>query len=110
MINRSSAQTQGSAHENKNKKTIKYTLLDLLAVLIVGALGMTLWSITGTYPVEAVAQAALNSTDRVAETQDHWITFKPVDEVEEWLIFYPGGLVEPSAYAPVLHQIASTSA
>ncbi len=50
--------------------------------------------------------SALKSTDRVTVTQDKWITFTPTGEVEIGLIFYPGGLVEPTAYAPVLHQIA----
>jgi pimeloyl-ACP methyl ester carboxylesterase len=29
-----------------------------------------------------------------------------VEKAETGLIFYPGGLVEPTAYAPVLHEIA----
>ena len=90
----------------KLKKALKFTLVGLLAILIVGALGMTLWSVTGTYPAGPVAQAALESTSRVTVTQDQWIIFAPVESVEKGLIFYPGGLVEPTAYAPVLHQIA----
>jgi len=90
----------------KLKKGLKFTLLGLLAILMLGALGMTLWSVTGTYPAGPVAQAALESTSRVTVTQDKWIIFTPVESVEKGLVFYPGGLVEPTAYAPVLHQIA----
>ena len=50
--------------------------------------------------------SALDSTDRVTVTQGKSIAFTPVDKTETGLIFYPGGLVEPTAYAPVLRQIA----
>ena len=90
----------------KNKKALKFTLIGLLAIIIIGVLGMIIWSKTGTYPARGVALSALESTSRITVTQDKWITFTPVEKVETGLIFYPGGLVEPTAYAPVLHQIA----
>jgi hypothetical protein len=67
---------------------------------------MLVWVKTGTYLAGWVALSALESTDRVTITQDKWIVFTPVEETETGLIFYPGGLVEPTAYAPILHQIA----
>jgi len=67
---------------------------------------MLVWSRTGTYPARNVALSALESTDTVTITQGKWIVFTPVEETEIGLIFYPGGLVEPTAYAPILHQIA----
>ena len=90
----------------KIKKFLKFTLIGLSTILIIAVVGMIVWSKTGTYPARAVALSALESTDRVTITQDKWITFTPVEEVETGLIFYPGGLVEPTAYAPILHQIA----
>ena len=90
----------------KIKKIIKYTLIGLIAIIIIGVLGLLVWSKTGTYPARMVALSALESTDRVTITQDKWIVFEPVEETDTGLIFYPGGLVEPSAYAPILHQIA----
>ena len=53
-----------------------------------------------------VALSALESSDKVTITQDKFIVFTPLEATETGLIFYPGGLVEPSAYAPVLHKIA----
>ena len=88
------------------KKILKYALIGLITIIIIGVLGMLVWSKTGTYPARMVAWSALESTDRVTITQDKWIVFEPVEETETGLIFYPGGLVEPSAYAPILHQIA----
>jgi hypothetical protein len=90
----------------KTKKVLKYALIGLVGILIIGVLGMIVWSKTGTYPARMVALSALESTDRVTVAQEKWITFTPVEDVETGLIFYPGGLVEPTAYAPVLHLIA----
>ena len=90
----------------KTKKILKITIITLITILIVSVLGMLIWSKTGTYPARMTALSALEPTDRVTVTQEKWITFTPVEETNTGLIFYPGGLVEPTAYAPVLHQFA----
>jgi len=90
----------------KIKKILKFTLISLVTIIIIGVLGLLIWSKTGTYPARTVAVSALDSTERVTITQDKWITFTPVEKVEAGLIFYPGGLVEPTAYSPILLQIA----
>ena len=88
------------------RRIIKYTLIGILTVIVIGVLGVLVWSRTGTYPAGTIAMSALESTDRVTVTQDRWIVFEPDQETDTGLIFYPGGLVEPTAYAPILHQIA----
>lgn len=88
------------------KKVIKFTLITFVSILIIGVLGMLVWSKTGTYPARKVALSALESSDRIAITQDKLIVFTPVEETDTGVIFYPGGLVEPTAYAPILHKIA----
>ncbi len=90
----------------KINKAIKFLLLGLLTIIIIGFFGVLVWSKTGTHPARRVAISALESTNTVIITQDKWITFTPVEMVETGLIFYPGGLVEPTAYAPILHKIA----
>ena len=90
----------------KTKKAVKFILIGVLTILIIGILGMLVWSKTGTYPAREVALSALESTSRVTVTQDKWISFTPYEMGEIGLIFYPGGLVEPTAYAPILHKIA----
>ena len=91
----------------KAKKILKFLLIGLVVIITIGVFGIVIWSKTGTYPARSVALSALESTDRVTITQGKWITFTPVEEAETGLIFYPGGLVEPTAYAPILHQIAA---
>ena len=88
------------------KKIFQYTFIGIVIILVIGVLGVVVWSRTGTYPAREVAEAALQSTNRVTITQDRWIVFEPDQESEIGLIFYPGGLVEPTAYAPILHKIA----
>ncbi len=90
----------------KLNKTLKYILIGLASLLVITVLGLFIWSATGTYPARSVALSALESRDGVAVSQDDWITFTPTQETSTGLIFYPGGLVEPAAYAPVLHTIA----
>jgi dienelactone hydrolase len=91
----------------KFRKTVKYLGIGLAALLVVAVLGLFAWSKTSTYPARDVALTALESGEGVAVSQDQWITFTPEEGTDIGLIFYPGGLVEPAAYAPVLRQIAA---
>ena len=90
----------------KIKKIIKIIIISLIVLIIIGVVGMVIWSKTGTYPARMVALTALESSDEVIVTQDKYIEFKPIKETDTGLIFYPGGLVEPGAYAPILQKIA----
>jgi hypothetical protein len=87
-------------------RIIKFAIIGFVIIITIGVLGILVWAETGTYPAGTVALSALESTDNVIVAQDNWIVFTPVDLVETGLIFYPGGLVEPTAYAPVLQKIA----
>ena len=90
----------------KFKKILKITGIGLLAVLVLAVAGLFIWSATSTYPAGETALAALQSSPTVSVSQDGWIVFTPATEPENGIIFYPGGLVAPEAYAPVLRQIA----
>ena len=92
----------------KKNKIGKIIILGLSALLILLVAGMFIWSRTGTYPAKSVALSALESSDMVTVTQDEFIVFTPAEETQIGLVFYPGGLVEPAAYAPVLHGIAES--
>lgn len=90
----------------KVRRIIRLASIAFVAIVIIGVLGLVVWTRTGTYPARTVALSALESTDWIAITQDKWIAFTPVEKTETGLIFYPGGLVEPRAYAPILRKIA----
>ncbi|MBN2556997.1 MAG: alpha/beta hydrolase [Anaerolineales bacterium] len=88
------------------KKIFRVAAISLAAIVAVLIAGIVIWSKTGTYTAGGVALSGLDSTATASITQDRWIVFAPAMETETGIIFYPGGLVEPSAYAPVLHAIA----
>ena len=89
----------------KIKKLIQYVLIGIAIITVIGSVGLFVWSETTTYPARDVALTALESTDQVSVTLDKLIVFTPTEQTDTGLIFYPGGLVEPTAYAPILHQI-----
>ena len=90
----------------KIKKVIKFFTIILASTIVLGFLGLLVWSKTGTYPAREVALSALKSTDRGNRNTGQIHRVYPVEETDTGLIFYPGGLVEPAAYAPILHKIA----
>jgi len=87
-------------------KVIRFISVVLVSTIVIGILGLFVWSKFGTYPAKSVALSALKSTDHVSVRQDKYIVFDPVEDTNIGLIFYPGGLVEPVAYAPVIKRIA----
>ena len=96
--------------ENKRfklKKALRYLLLGLLVLLLAGAGGFIVWATNPAQP-EAVALAAMQTRDGVRfEDMDGWLVFEPLDsEPNSGLIFYPGGWVDPRAYAPHVRDIA----
>jgi len=90
----------------KMKKVLRIIAIGLIFIIVLGVLGMFIWSKTGTYPAKEIALSALKSTDGVTVRQEKKIEFIPAEATDTGLIFYPGGLVEPAAYAPILHEIA----
>ena len=65
-----------------------------------------LWLSNASYPAGEKALAALQSSSGVTVTaEDNMTVFMP-EEVAQGLIFYPGGFVEHTAYAPLLRSLA----
>jgi len=62
----------------------------------------------GAYSADAVAIKALESSKYVTvEETANYIAFEPAGEFyNKGIIFYPGGSVEPEAYAPLMHAVA----
>ena len=76
-------------------------------VLVVALLGFVAWAEIIPSPLPE-AWAALGSDGDVAVIQDRWIVFLPTDqEPRAGLILYPGGRVDPVAYAPMARSIAA---
>lgn len=90
-------------------KKILLGVVGIVLLLVVGGgVGLVIYSSRGTYPPTAVALAALESDAQVTVTQDDWLIFTPNDRTPKTgFIFYPGGLVDPRAYAPFARDIAA---
>ncbi|MBR5095112.1 MAG: alpha/beta fold hydrolase [Oscillospiraceae bacterium] len=101
----------GTKHDGKKKpkdgkKKPGRGLLVALALLLV--LAAAFFGYTAVYyHADATALAALGSdaTVRVSRTAYGWLFDGPSET--DALIFYPGGKVEATAYAPLLRQIAA---
>jgi hypothetical protein len=78
----------------------------LLFLGIAAAIGFGLWS-ANTREAMPEALESLASDSDVEVQLDPWLVFFPKGKAPSTgLIFYPGGLVDPYAYAPLGHAIA----
>jgi predicted esterase len=79
-------------------------LLPLVLALLVG--GFVVWGSTPARPMPE-ALAALQSDDAVQVKMGPWLVFMPLaEDPTVGLVLYPGGRVDPRAYAPAAHALA----
>ena len=91
----------------KQKKSIRSKIvLCILAILLVVGVAFGVY-VNDYYHADVAVSAALQSDAlvTVSEQGSSWV-FAP-DEPVAGLIFYPGGKVENTAYAPLLHDLAA---
>jgi hypothetical protein len=89
-------------------KVLVWSLAAILALILALSGGAVLYARIATAAPEPVALAALESDEQVEVTQEQWIIFTPRSSVPAaGLVLYPGGFVDPRAYAPVARQIAA---
>lgn len=75
--------------------------------LAVALAGFSVWALTPPPPMPE-ALAALQSDAQVTVVQNDWLEFTPTGaKPTTGLIFYPGGRVDPRAYAPAAKAIAA---
>ena len=86
------------------KKKIIITTSIILGIVI---LGLSAWTLK-TYKASDLAYESLISDNKVQIVNDEFISFTPQNiKVNKGFIVYPGGGVEPEAYAPICREIAS---
>lgn len=90
-----------------NKNRILYIMVGVIVALSgLGALTVTV----ATRPAAPMPQAlaALQSDNSVLVTTSPWLVFSPMGRVpSSGFVVYPGGLVDPRAYAPMARGIAA---
>jgi len=80
----------------------------ILLIALIGVITSGVQWATYARPPLPEAVEALESDDLVTITQDPWLSFSPAkDSLTTGLILYPGGRVDPRAYAPLARAIAS---
>ena len=83
-------------------KWLKWIGVSLAALLVVALVGFYVWTRISTYPAFPEAAALAEQ----AQTERGWYVFEPKGEPTAGLIFYPGGLVDPAAYAPLMQRLS----
>lgn len=87
------------------KKKIKIVLISLLTVLIFLMVGFGVY-VENYYHATETAEETMMETDQIfVQENDDGIVFAP-EHPSAGLIFYPGGKVEHTAYAPLMRTLA----
>ena len=84
------------------RKTLKIALISLAVVVVAGAAGFVAWTRLARYA--AFPEAAIVAQS--SATPQGWYVFQPAETTDTALIFYPGGLVDPAAYAPLMKSVS----
>ena len=84
------------------KRIAKAIVVILIAVVALGG-GVVGWTHLNRYPATAEAAALVTPERRAAQG---WLVFDPPSPATVGFIFYPGGLVDPAAYAPAAQALA----
>lgn len=80
-----------------------------LAPLVVALVAVGIFVLWGSTPAAPMpeALAALESDSRVQVDTEPWLAFRPAgQELRTGLVLYPGGRVDPRAYAPAARGLA----
>ncbi len=91
-------------HKNRLPLPISSAIC-VLSAATVCICACTFWS-SRYYPAEESALTYLESSDTVTVTHENGVYFFDSPSEDTAMIFYPGALVQPEAYAPLLRKIA----
>lgn len=83
------------------KKWLKYSLLGLLALIMIGFLSFFIWTQQTYEPSEEMISLVEASREK-----DGWVIHEPKDKAKAGIILYPGAKVEPEAYSYLAQQLA----
>ena len=88
-------------------KVIKRVFLGFVAVIVILIIGFTIWANNPAQPASAALQALQSDAQVTVTQQNDFIIFEPADSQPAiGFAFYPGGRVDPRAYAPLARTLA----
>lgn len=83
--------------------------LILPVILLIAIGGFLVWASTPSGVLMEEATIALQSDSQVTVSREGWLVFQPTaTPPTTGFIYYPGGRVQPEAYAPLARQIAES--
>lgn len=85
-------------------KILRILLIGILVILLLGTVGLVGWATLSAQAATGRAVAVLQENG--IEREDGQLVFRPDSLTDKGLIYYPGGLVEPEAYAVTAQGIA----
>ncbi len=83
-------------------RRVRVAIVVVVAVLALIVGGFYVWTRTARYAAFPEAVAVAEAADR----ERGWTVFAPAGDPVAGFVFYPGGLVDPVAYAPLLQRLA----
>jgi dienelactone hydrolase len=90
----------------QNQKKFQWPILILALITLILA-GFMIWASMPYQPMPEALLALETDADVLTE-EDPWLIFRPQDTSSKTgLILYPGGRVDPKAYAPLARSVAS---
>ena len=90
------------------KNALKVLLVLIVAVIVLVS-GFAIYTMETSYRASAEALETLTGSEDVIVNEDGYISFLPVDSDKKiGFIYYPGGKVQPEAYAPYAAAFAET--
>lgn len=92
--------------KQQKKHLLRRVLCALLAVVLAVCLAFGVY-VSDYYRADPAADAALASDETVTVTEQNGSLIFAPEAPSAGLIFYPGGKVEYTAYAPLLHDLAA---
>lgn len=97
---------KANTYKKKSHKKL-WISVAVIAVIILAAINCALVYVNDYYEADARAERALDGGEGVEVVYDdrQAILFMP-EEIRAGLIFYPGGKVEYSSYAPLMYELA----
>lgn len=100
---------QGHGKRHRVRRVLLGMVVALVAVLLVLCLGIHIYAVSYSHATATAWEALETSSDvRVKRLDSGDVLFVPSDagRVSAALVFYPGGKVEATAYAPLLRRLA----
>ncbi len=85
-------------------KIFRRLFIGILVIVLIGAISLVGWATVKSQ--DATERAVVVLRDNGVQREDGQLVFRPDSTTKKGLIYYPGGLVEPEAYAVTAQGIA----